>query len=245
MKNSQELNLDFILGAEKVTSFNFNARDFNSLRYKKEVRFLIRKHFFPQFDMGQTISDVTVLNLNTAIRSLKAHDMNKFRILFKYPLMGSGPGEVLLYFLIDDGYLGGGSSAGVDIITPREKFEVKSVMVSPEGYVYDFKLGATFSLTDIIRDITSLKKKLGEAGSEVNNTTIEKIKKKYPDEWSKIEKKYQTLAYEKYFKQHTVIFMTNNPTTKLGDVVAIKRVWKDDISIDRVTSGTIKPRVKI
>ena len=245
MKNTSDLDLEFMLTAEKVTSFNFKPQDFQSTKYKSEIQFLIKKHFFTQFNMSDTVSNISMLNLNSAIKRLKMHDMNKFRMLFKYPLLGSGPGEVLLYFLIDNCHLGGGSSAGVDIITPNKSYEVKAAMVSPKGYVYDFKLGSNFSTADIMKDVANLKKNMGEAGSEINVTTIERIKKKYPDEWAKIEKQYQDITYEKYFKHHDIIFMTNNPTTKLGDVVAIKTVNKSDISIERITSGVIKPRVKI
>ena len=42
----EELNLDFLRKAERVTSFNIVTKDFESLNYKKEIQHLFNKHFF-------------------------------------------------------------------------------------------------------------------------------------------------------------------------------------------------------
>ena len=47
-----------------------------------------------------------------------------FSSIYKYNIKGVGPGEVMLYFLLNNGHLGGGSSAGVDIVDAAGSFEV-------------------------------------------------------------------------------------------------------------------------
>ena len=41
-----------------------------------------------------------------------------------------------------------------------------------------------------------------------------------------------------------VIFI-NNASAHLGKIEAIKEINKDDVILERVTSGTIKPRIKL
>jgi len=240
-----DLNLDFILQSERITYFNLKTCDFQSLEYKKEIQYLISKHFFSHFDLNNMIETIDISKINHIIKQLKLTDMNKFCMLFKYPLAGCGPGEVLLYYILNSAKICGGSSAGVDIITSCGEYEVKAVIVSPNRYVRDFKLGGTFSLSDIMADIYCLKEELGFKGSEVNKSEIDLIKKTFPNKWKSIENGYKDLSYENYFKNHDIIFMTNNKTSKMGDIVSIKRVSRDDVFIDRVTSGTIKPIVLI
>ena len=64
-----------------------------------------------------------------------------------------------------------------------------------------------------------------------------------PKEWKKIENEYKNQAYD-YFKDHDVIFM-NNKTKKIGEVIAIKKVGKSDIELENITSGTVKPAIKV
>jgi hypothetical protein len=69
------------------------------------------------------------------------------------------------------------------------------------------------------------------------------MKKLAPDKFAAAEDKFATAAAN-YFKGHKVIFINNSPSN-LGKIEAIKEVKKSDVIIERVTSGTIKPKVKL
>lgn len=239
-------NLDtkFMQRALKVSTFNLQPKDFQSLKYKKEIRTLLATNFFPGFNLDTTNSGVNLTYLNGLVKKLKQLSSSNFNMVFKYPLTGSGPGEVLLYFLIDNGILGGGSSAGVDLIVDGNGYEVKAVDVTRDGYAINFKLGSTFQVSDLVKRAQDIKKQIGEFGSEVNKTTISKIKEVYPDEWNKLENDFRDRAYNNYFKNHPIIFMYNK-TQKIGEVISIKEVKKEDIEFERVTSGVIKPKIRV
>ena len=107
---------EFIKRALHVTSFNLSASDFESIKHKKEIQYIFNMHFFPKFDLDQTIDAVDMNKLNSIISKLKSEDAAMFAKMHNYNLKGVGPGEVTLYFLINSAHLGGGSSAGVDIV---------------------------------------------------------------------------------------------------------------------------------
>ena len=245
MAQDMDLDMDFLRRAEKVTSFNLTAKDFESLKHKREIQYLFNKNWFPDFNLKDTVKGVDATRLNQRIRQLRTNDPKNFEKMHKYPLKGIGPGEATLYFLIDDGHLGGGSSAGVDLVVGSKKYEVKAVNITSNNEATNFKLGATFSTSSIITGIQRLKKEAGlGAGSEVNKTELEKIRQKFPTELAKFEQDYVNLAYNNYFKSHEIIFIRNTGRN-IGDIEAVKKVGKKDIRLERVTSGVIKPVVKL
>lgn len=236
----------FIRRATQITSFNFTTSDFQSLKYKQEIQHLFNFHFFPNFDLKKTLSSVNKDKFNSLVSELKQESPELFGKLHAYNLKGVGPGEATLFFLVDNVYLGGGSSAGVDIFSGTKKYEVKAVKVSSDKVASDFKLGGTVKLNDIIQDLEDLCKKLkipGASPAGISGSVIDSLRAKAPDEFAKIEKKYKDRA-EDYFGGHEVIFI-NNGSAKLGMIESIKMVSGKDVTIERVTSGTIKPRVKL
>lgn len=241
-----KLNLDFIKRAEQVTSFNINAADFQTLDHKKELQHLFNKHFFPNFDLSKTIKSVDQSQLNKLIVLLKSEDSAMFAKLHAYNLKGVGPGEATLFFLIDTARLGGGSSAGVDLLVGGTNYEVKAVKVSADRVASDFKLGGTVPLADIMTDLNKLREslKLGGSRTEISGSITETMRTKDPKRFDDIEKKYAALAYE-YFKAHEVIFINNGSGSNLGRIEAVKKISKKDIMIERVTSGTVKPKVQL
>lgn len=240
------LKYDFIRKAERVTSFNIKAADFQTMTYKKELQHLFNKHFFPDFDLSSTISTVDESKLNKLISDLKLSSNEMFVKLHAYNLKGIGPGEATLFFLIDTAVLGGGSSAGVDLIVNGTGYEVKAVKVSADRIASDFKLGGTVPLADIMTELNNLREtlKLGGSKTEISGTITQAMRTKDPKRFAEIENKYAEAAYQ-YFKQHEVIFINNAPGARLGRVEAIKRVAKKDIMIERVTSGTVKPKIRL
>jgi hypothetical protein len=242
----ENLDREFIRRAQKITSFNLTAKDFESLKYKKEIQYLFSLHFFPKFDLTKTLTRVDADSLNNLVSNLKRESSENYKALHKFQPRGVGPGEVMLYFLIDNAQLGGGGSAGVDLLVGSKKYEVKAVSVTGAGkYANNFKVGGTFSLSDIINDTIELKKKAGlGTSSEVNAGQLETLQKKFPSEMKDIYARYQDRTYQNYFKNHEIIFIRND-TSKIGEILAVKKVKKEEIEFERITSGTIKPRVKL
>lgn len=245
--NMQDLDMKFINNALKITSFNLTANDFTSLTHKKEIQHLFNLHFFPKFDSSKSVDSLNKDILNTLIDSLKKENMEGFKKLHNYNLKGVGPGEVTLYFLINNCKLGGGSSGGVDVIIGSTGYEVKAVKIMTDGTAIDFKLGGNVPLFDIINELNNIRSNynLGGNKTEMNVSIIKAMKQKAPTEFAAVERKFAKISYDNYFKNHDVIFINNNPSQKIGNIEAIKRVRVDDIFIERVTSGTIKPKIKI
>jgi hypothetical protein len=240
------LNVDFIRRAEKVISFNLTADDFQSVEYKKEIQWLFTKNFFPAFDINHYAMDtVDISKLNVAINRLKIISKSGYEKLHKYNIKGIGPGEVVMYYLLNKGHLKGGSSAGVDLVVGSAQYEIKAVDISPDGKIANnFKTGGTFSTSDLIDRAEKLKTKVGAGGEGVNGAAIKQIIAKFPKEWKKLEEDYKKRVYDNYFKNHEIIFI-NNKSTKLGEIAAIKKIQLNDIFFERVTSNVIKPKVAI
>ena len=236
---------NFIKRALHVTSFNLTASDFESLKYKEEIQHIFNMHFFPKFNIKHTLNAVDMDKMNNLISKLKQEDSAMFAKMHNYNLKGVGPGEVTLYFLVNSAHLGGGSSAGVDLVASNGKFEVKAAKVGRDGYASDFKLGGTAPLSDIIMMLDNIrtKHKLGGTRTEMSGAIMDQMKKLAPNEFAAAQDKFAAVAAD-YFKGHKVIFI-NNSTSNLGRIEAIKEVKKSDVIIERVTSGTIKPKVKL
>lgn len=267
--NVSNLNAEFLKRAQRVTSFNLRTADFESTKFKAEIQHLIRMHFFPNFDLDKTLKGAPNKNrLNQLIEQLKKENFGNYNKLHFYNLKGVGPGEATLYFLLDDAQLGGGGSAGVDMIVGSNKYEIKASLFSAsDNTVYGFKFGGTADVSKMVTQIVQWKNELGlkSAGkgqNEVGPKNLEAIKKAYPAEWRKLEGDYARVG-GRYFGRTPVIFINNNSSAKLdpddpgaldkvrmlssaaGNVLSIGPVSQRDISIQTVTQGTIKPRVKI
>jgi hypothetical protein len=242
------MDLEFINRAQKITSFNLNAKDLQSLKYKEEIQYLFNTHFFPKFNIKkETIQGVNINKLNNAINILKSQDSSMFAELHKYNIKGIGPGEATLFFLIKNAYLGGGSSAGVDLIAGSEKYEVKAVNITSDGFITNFKVGGTVPLSNIITFLNILREKfnLGGSKTEISGSILASRKEKAPKDFAKIQTAYADVTYNNYFKNHEIIFINNATGPKLGNIEAIKQVNKADIFIERVTNGTVKPKLKL
>jgi len=241
------LNMDFIRRAEKVTSFNLNASDFLSTEHKAEIQYLITKNFFPEFDTSKTLTKVDKDKINALIRELKSINKTLFAKLHDYKLKGVGPGEATLYYLLDNSRLGGGGSKGVDLVVGSKKYEIKGVKPRiAAGDFHDFKLGGTVRLDDIMGELADLKEKLGmgdDAGN-IPGKEIKKMKKDAPREYAKIEKKFGDRAF-KYFEGSEVILINNDENKKdYGEIMYVGKISRNNIGLERVTQGTVKPTLK-
>lgn len=235
-----DLDSEFMTRAENNPSLNLTGSDFVP-KFKREIQYLIKKHFFPEFDLSNTLT-TTAINkedVNRLVKLLKTMNSVNFERLFNFRPQGIGPGEALLYFLYDAVTLGGGSKAG-DIMIGKKEYEVKSVLQKQNGEVYDFRLGSTVPLSEIIEQLLVM----SGSKKDVNSSQIATLKAKMPKVMKKIEDQFAKLAYDVYFSKHDIIFF-NNAGKNQGDVIAVKSVTAADIRINRVTAGTIKPIIKI
>jgi len=256
--NVSELDAEFLKRAQKVTSFNLSSKDFISLKYKKEIQHLFRTHLFPSFDLNNTISgQPTVTKLNKLIKELKGISTKDFKYLHNYNLKGVGPSEATLFFLLDKAHLGGGSSAGVDIVVDGKDYEVKAGNLPGEfggKEIIGFKLGGTVPLANMVKSALEIrdsdpkiaakgKEKTGVNGAQIKAITADR---KLAPRWQKEVVLPYARAAAKYLGKNPIIFMVNTtPKARFGEVAAIIKPKISDISIDVVTQGTIKPRVKI
>lgn len=246
--NIENLDIEFLNRAERVTSLNLVTSDFTSLKRKKEIQYLFKKHFFPSLDISETLDNETVEaeKFNLFVSKLQNISAEKFQALYNYNLKGVGPGEVLLYFVYNKCRLGGGTSAGEDIIFLGSRaYEVKASVLTKEGFLKDFKLGGTFSLNKVENALFALAEKEGFDKAEISSSKIDLLKNKYPKEFSELEKQYAEITYNSYFKNHDIIFFNNTPTLKnRGKIISVKNVKQNEIFIERFTSKTLKPLIK-
>lgn len=244
----EDLDIKYLKQVEKCSKFNIKSKEYETLDHKREIQHLFAKTWFPSFDLDQTIRGAMDLKkFNKLVDELRKINGAGLLALHKYVFPGVGPGEVLMYFLLDKAHLGGGSSAGVDLVIGSKKFEVKAVTVSKDGYASNFKLGGTFSIAHILTGIQELNVKIGgkKGSSEIGKQVIEKIRKKFPKELKKLETEFRNVSYKNYFSKEEIIFVDNTRKAQIGNIIAIKQVKKNEIFLERVTSGTIKPTVKL
>jgi hypothetical protein len=247
-----KLSQDFMKRAVKVTSFNLLPSDFTSTTFKNEIQTLYAQHMFKSFDPSKTLTSLTVDGYNKLVKQLKQDNSEQYEKLHNLSLKGVGPAEAVLYLLTKTGHLGGGSSAGVDLVIGASKYEVKAAKwknKSTKDSVADFKLGGGLTgMTQIESDIQDLAYKMGfkpKGAAEIAGSIFEQMKNKAPKEYAAIEQRYQQLA-GKYFESHETIFIqTQSNQADFGEILAIKRVMPKDILMERFTSKSIKPIIKI
>jgi hypothetical protein len=252
--NVNQLDGEFLNRAQRVTSFNLRGDDFITLKYKAEIQHLFKTHFFPKFDLDTTIRGIpTKGELNKLIKKLKQEDLSKFKALHTYNLKGVGPGEATLFFLIDKAHLGGGSSAGVDLVVGSNKYEVKAGNYNAKQNAYkDFKLGGTVPMDKMVkaafelRGIVDPNLKMGNEKNGVNGKQIEAILKDrgLAAKWNKdVETPYRKAASRYLNKNPLILIINTTPKNQIGEIYHIGSVKDSQIFVDVVTQGTIKPKI--
>lgn len=245
ISESKDLDQDFLRRAAQIKSFNLSLKDFQTTKYKEEIRHLFKTYILNNVDFEKTANKFDKDNLNSLISNLKTASNKDFIYLYKYNLKGVGPGEVMFFLLIDEATIGGGLSKG-DIIIGSKTYEVKSVNVSKTGHANTFRLGGRVALADLHSKIKTAMKQydITKSVNEISRNhfrALEKADKKLFDE---VNKEYAQSAYNQYFKHHTVVFVKNS-TKAIGEIVSIQDVKIEDITIDVITSGQIRPFVKL
>lgn len=244
IEKNDYLDETFLTRAKEVTSFNLYSNDLTTIKYKNEVRNLITSNWFPNINESKIYSkNLDKDALNESIALLKEHNSDGFDRLYSYNMKGVGPGEMMLYYMIDDASIGGGSSSGVDLIVNENKYEIKAVKpvknkVLEGNFLNDFKLGGTINLTPTMKGLQELAniENTELAGSKVNAI-------RNTEKFKTLESDYREKASD-YFQNHQVIFV-NNSKKNNGEIINIGKVETEDIFIERMTSGTVKPLIKI
>ena len=207
---------------------------------------------FPSFSPEKALGTINLRGYNKLVELLKKDDKSQYEKLHNLSLKGVGPGEAVMYLLTKNGKLGGGSSAGVDIINGTSKFEIKAAKWKSKrtkDSVFDFKLGGTLpGMTQIESDLQNLAFELGlqpKGSPSIPESNLKEMKKLNPNKYNDIEQRYQKLA-GKYFGNHDTIFLqTEKNQPDFGHILSIKKVKPEDIKMERFTSKSIKPIVKI
>lgn len=260
MINVADLDADFLKRAQRITSFNLNGDDFTSLKYKAEIQHLFHIHFFPGFNLDDTIKGKpTVQKINKVIERLKKESMKSFNALHHYNLSGIGPSEATLFFIIDQAHLKGGSSAGIDLVIGSNNYEVKAADYSAakgetKKFFKNFKLGGTIPLESIvskafkIRDTDS---KIKAMATERNGVSGGQIKAILADSmlgprWKReVETPYIKLAHDYLSKNNLICMINKIPTANKGECLYIGKPRLNQVHLDVVTQGTIKPKLEI
>lgn len=262
------LDLDYINKCSVSNAFKIDTRDLQSLTFKSEIRFLICRKYFPELQTSDIFLPkiTTAKEVNKSLSTIASLNPGAMLDLLQLNAgSGLGPGEALLYFLLDGVTIGGGSSAGVDVIDGGTKYELKAVKLRKKDMMLtDFKLGGTVDISGIQKKLMDLKKAMLETLPKVKegektginkdhikafqNPKVKKvIKERGLTNYENLEKEFQELAYNEYFKAHPIIFMGSKGANKSesGRIFAIMDVQKEDIRMHQVTSSTIKPGVII
>ena len=246
---------------EVCTSVDIPLDGFKSTKYKNEIRHLLNNLFFknldPQIPALTALRKLNSLDsatsaLNKGIDLLRAAAGSAFSTFYQYGKNNAfGPGEVLMYYLIDGITLAGTDSSG-DLALGKTSYEVKAVVRSNSGYFKNFRI--SIETGEVIKKIMSLCIKAnitlpaGRAGESIPSSALDELRaSKFKAEYAKLELEYATLAYNNYFKKHPIVFMDTNDSGgggKLGRILDIMDVKAKDVVIDRISQGKPKPMVK-
>ena len=234
------------LDLEQATNymyFNIDRIHFESINSKAIIKKLFEDNWFNKTnkvdkEIKQLIvnSEEDIFLLNSYIEEIR-NNVDLFNRLFHYPLKRTGNAEVMLYLLIQNSYLSASSTSGRDIIINNEHYEIKNCIISKkynssELYFSNFKLGCSFCILSIINKIEKYFN-FTPKGSEMSNA-------RNSNEFLEIEDEYRNIVYDNYFSKHKMLFID-----KYGKIHFIGYIKKENIFIDTITEGTIKPMIKI
>lgn len=260
MANVADLDAEFLKRAQRITSFNLTGDDFTSLKYKAEIQHLFHIHFFPGFDLDKTIKGPpNKASLNSLIKELKRESPRNFNALHSYNLKGVGPAEATLFFLLDDGHLGGGASSGLDLVVGSTGYEIKAgdyggAQGEQKKYFKNFKLGGTVPLDQIVSKAFKIRDtdgKIKAMATERNGVSGGQIKAILADsmlgpQWKKtVEEPYCKLAHGYLSKNNLICMINKTPAAQKGECLYIGKPRLNQVHLDVITQGTIKPKLDV
>jgi len=247
------MDVTFIKRAKSITSFNLTPSDFQSTKYKKEIQHLYQQHMFPSFKPESSLHILNAPEYNKLVSDLKTDNKEQYERLHNLSLKGIGPAEATLFLLTQEGYLGGGSSAGRDLIIGNKAYEIKAVKwksKATKDAVMDFRLGTNIpGMTQLESDIQEVFFNEGYTDvigcPEIKGSLFQMLEKEKPDVYYAFEKRYQELAKDYFSSHETVFIQTKADQPDFGEIISIKHVKPEDIKMERYTNKSIKPLVKV
>ena len=227
---------------------DFKAENREALRYCFEQHILSTR--LP------SISSVTANSLNAAINSIKGD--SRFDYVMKPTgVKQIGPGEVLLYLLVEGSELVG-QGDDRDLRVNGRGYEIKGVKIGsflgsegsgvfpPNSRCYvDFFFSGKFATSKYVQDILKLANENGiestaRSKGEFNKTLMNRLRTAAPEEMAEIENEYGRAA-----SQYTdsMIFIGNTPGREFGNVFEVGRIPASRIRIERITQDRAKPAI--
>lgn len=256
----KDLDGDFVKNALRLKAFTLKSQDLKTTKYKKEIQFVVRSTWFPNFDLKDTIKGTKFSKNahNKLLAKLKKEDAKNAESLVHYPMSGIGPGEFMFYFMYDEASIGGGASKGIDVSLGNNGAELKSISVSksdkgeiPKGYVSGFFMGGAEDTSKLANKFATEFGKIGiksggaGGGLEFGRKKLKVLKQKEPAIYKRLENEFKQIA-SRYFAKHTVIFINNDKKdATYGEILHVGPVNARNVIIDTITQSSIKPAVKI
>ena len=233
---------DSILGIRTITIPKGDFTKANSYAIQQ----LYCEHYFKNINQSELLTDseVNVTNLNALIRKIK--QSGKFEDIFNYKPEGMGPGEVMMYFLIADGHLGGQNERG-DLTVGTTKYEVKVPEILADGRTAnDVRIaggGGTPLMRQVMTELTDIERKLKISGG-LKYSNLKIMEKAEPEAYRLMEDKFRKGVAE-YFSGKKVIIIRGNGSERGQVMKIIDKVTEDMVSLYRVTGSEFKATIKL
>lgn len=255
--SKDELELISRVENRKIINLLLYPQDFKN-NNREALRYVFEQHVLSK--RLPRISSVTANSLNSAIDSIRGDD--RFNYVMKPTgLKQIGPGEVLLYLLVEGSELVG-QGDDRDLRVNGRGYEVKGVKIGsylgaegsgvfpPNSRCYvDFFFSGQFATSKYVQDILNLAKKYeiestARSKGEFNKTLMNRLRTAAPEEFAKIESEYGKAA-----SQYTdsMLFISNDPRAGrgYGTVFEVGRIPANRIKIERITQDRAKPAILI
>lgn len=229
----------------RVTAVDIPKRDFEGLARKNDIREVFKRTFITEkrgsaWNWSRVaLENVNKDQINNSIGIIKSFtEGSDFDKIYKYP--HKGPGEVLLYLILNRAKLMPDKDAEVDMDVGGNKYQIKSYKTSDDA-VKDLRISG-LEISTTANKLMALKESVGmQRGKGVSKTEIDVIKRTKLNEFKEIEKEFKELIYTNYFSKVEFIFLDSSSM----NVKAVRNVREDDITIQRYESGIIRPTIKI
>jgi hypothetical protein len=232
----------FIAKALAVTRFNLNESDFITNDNQRSIRHLYSLNLLPDLSDHYT-STVNATNLNRSISKLRTN--SNFEAVVKTKYGQQGPGEVLMYLLVNGAKLAGQGQGG-DLRVNNRMYEIKGAKKNKDDQYVDFNLGGTVAESDIISRIflLGMKEKIitTQSRTEFNSTNMKQLRASDSnDDLIALEQLYAKRAY-KYLSKYDMMFISTAAKT-YGTILEVCNVPAARIQIERISQGRIRPAI--
>jgi hypothetical protein len=235
-----------VTNTKTLSAYNFLASDFQTLTHKNSIRGLFEMHL-GKIRYSESINSSTVQNLNKQIDSMKSKDSAEFFRLFNLlKEKNIGPGEVLLFHLINDLVLSS-TGASYDAQSGNNKIEMKSVKIRQNtSDLYGFRIGSSQETRNILEvmlgliDMARENKIIGKNDRDISTNKIVELKEIDSKKFESLRRKFARVVMS-YLNEKTLVAFNN----QTGHILVLgDKIKESDIGFYEVTQGTLKPTIK-